>query len=169
VFERLLCSCLEHGTQLTEAGLALSIDRHSDETILLFRTDGAAFRKYLYAPTDPQIACDALYFYKSGDKDPVLVFVELKGANLTHALDQLQATIGAVKPRVEAAVPKTIQYLALVVSDGARPTTRLNRQREFTNKTQVDVRIVTTQRGKKPVDLRRILRSLKALEPFVAE
>jgi hypothetical protein len=51
VFERLLCSCLEHGTQITEARLALSIERQSDETILLFRTDNASFRKYLYAPS----------------------------------------------------------------------------------------------------------------------
>lgn len=168
VFEHLLWSCLAHESGITEERLALSIERQSNETILLFRTDNRAFRQHLYAPKDPQIACDALYFYKHGDRPSVLIFVELKGANLPHALDQLQATIGAVKPRIEAAMPNTTKYLALVISDGARPTTRRNKQRDFISTTQVQLHIQTTQRGKRPVDLRTVLRTLPALAPFVA-
>ncbi|MBK6465348.1 MAG: hypothetical protein IPF92_30740 [Myxococcales bacterium] len=156
-FERLLWGCLDHGTSISEEGLALAIDRRSGETILLFQTDSAAFRTSFYAAGSPQIACDALFFYKPGTERPVLIFVELKGANLPHALDQLKATILAVKPHVERAVPGSTRYLALVVSDGARPTTRKEKQREFEAATKVTVRVHSTARGKKAVDLRDVL------------
>src|SRR5262245_32924662 len=96
--EALLWFCLDHGTSVAEERIELSIARRRDETILLFRTDSEKFRTHFYAPDGPQKACDALFFYKYADKPPVLVFVELKGANLAHALDQLKETIGAVKP-----------------------------------------------------------------------
>src|SRR5262249_2514355 len=69
------------------------------------------------------------FFYKHADRQPLLIFVELKGQNLVHALDQLEATIGAVKPRIETVVKQSTRYLALVVSDGARPTTRARSRR----------------------------------------
>ena len=167
--EPLLWFCLEHGTSIAEEGLALSIDRRAGETILLFRTDSVTFRARFYAPGSPQIACDALFFYKHRDSPPVLVFVELKGANLGHALEQLKATICAIKPRVEGAVRASTKYLALVVSDGARPTTRLNKQRAFEAATNVDLRIQWMQRGKRAVDLRKVLQAVDDLKPFVAE
>jgi hypothetical protein len=88
---------------------------------------------------------------------------------LDRALEQLEATIGAVKPRVEAVVRASTRYLALVVSDGARPTTRVNRQRAFEARTNVDLYIHRTQRGKRAVDLRAVLRSRNALAPLVAQ
>lgn len=167
--EPLLWFCLEHATQVSEKGIGLSIERKSGETILLFRTDSKEFREHFYAPGDPQIACDRLFFYKYADNPPVLIFVELKGANLPHALEQLKQTIGVVKPRVEQAVRKSSKYLALVVSDGASPTTRASKQRDFEAKTQVDLRVQSTDRGKKAVDLRAVLRKIDALAPFVAD
>jgi hypothetical protein len=167
--EPLLWFCLDHGTSIEEQGIGLSIARRSGETILCFRTDSEAFRKHFYAPGGRQISCDALFFYKYADKPPVLIFVELKGAHLAHALDQLQATIGAVKPRIEQAVRESTKCLALVVSDGARPTTRMSKQREFQAQTQVLLHIKTTDRGKKAVDLRAVLQTVDALAPFVAE
>jgi hypothetical protein len=99
----------------------------------------------------------------------VLIFVELKGANLDHALEQLQMTIGAVKPKVEEAVRGSTRCLALVVSDVARPTTKARKQSEFETKTGVDLRVRTTARGKKAVDLREVLRKVDALASLVAE
>jgi hypothetical protein len=167
--EPLLWFCLDHGTSIEEHGIGLSIARRSSETILQFCTDSKAFRDQFYASGARQISCDALFFYKYADKPPVLIFVELKGANLTKALDQLKETIGAVKPRIEHAVPASTKYLALVVSDGAGPTTRMNKQREFWTKTQVDLRIQSTDRGKKAVDLRAVLQRIDKLAPFVAD
>ena len=167
--EPLLWFCLEHGTSIAEEGLALSMDRRGGETVLLFRTDSEAFRARFYAPGGPQVACDALFFYKRGESPPVLVFVELKGANLGKRFEQLKATIGAIKPRVEGIVRASTRYLALVVSDGARPTTRVNKQRAFEMATNVDLRIQWTQRGKKAVDLRAVLRGIDDLKPLVAE
>lgn len=65
-------------------------------------------------------------------------------------------------------MPNATKYLALVISDGARPTTRANKQREFFKNTQVQLHIKTTQRGKKPVDLRTVLRTFPTLAPHVA-
>ncbi len=167
--EPLLWFCLDHGTSVAEDRIGLSIERKGGETILLFRTDTREFRERFYDPDDPQISCDALFFYKHADNPALLIFVELKGANLVHALDQLEATIGAVKPGIERVVRGSTRYLALVVSDGARPTTRVNKQREFETKTQVDLHIQTTRRGQRAVDLRAVLRKFDALAPLVAE
>ena len=167
--EPLLWFCLDHGTSISEQRIELSIARRSGETILLFHTDSAAFREHFYLDGAPQIACDALFFYKYQDHPPVLIFVELKGANLAHALNQLKATIGPVKRRVEQVLRGATRYLALVVSDGAGPTTRKNKQREFEAQTQVDLRVKSTARGKKAVDLRAVLREVDALGPFVAD
>ena len=98
---------------------------------------------------------------------PVLIFVELKGRNLAHALDPLKRTIGAVKPGIEEAVRESTKYLALVVSEGAGPTTRASKQREFEASTSVRLRVQSTDRGKKAVDLRAVLREVPALAPFV--
>ena len=63
--EPLLWFCLDHGTSVEEQGIRLSITRRSGETILRFRTDSDAFRARFHAPGSPQLACDALFFYKS--------------------------------------------------------------------------------------------------------
>jgi hypothetical protein len=167
--EPLLWFCLDHGTAIHEDRLGLSIERRGGETILLFRTDSKEFRSRFYAADAPQIACDALFFYKNGDHPPLLIFVELKGAHLVHALEQLEATIGAVKPRIEQAIRGTARCLALVVSDGARPTTRANKQREFEARTRVDLRVCSTSRGKKAVELREVLRKVEGLSAVVGE
>lgn len=167
--EPLLWFCLDHGTAVREDGIGLSIDRKQGETILLFRTDSKEFRSRFYAASAPQVACDALFFYKNGDHPPVLVFVELKGAELTHALKQLEVTIGAVKSRIEQAIKGSTKYLALVVSDGAGPKARLDKQRDFEARTRVDLRVQSTNRGKKAVDLRAVLRRVEGLSAVVGE
>lgn len=166
--EPLLWFCLDHGTSISEERIELTITRRSGETILLFRTDSTEFRKYFYDKRASQIACDALFFYKYDDHPPVLIFVELKGANIAHALDQLSGTISAVKPRLENVIKGSTKYLALVVSDGARPTTKKSKQREFEAQTQVDLVVKSTVRGKKAVDLRAVLREHYEHAPFVA-
>jgi len=166
--EPLLWFCLDHRTSISEQGIELSITRRSGETILLFRTDSEKFRRHFYDPDGAQIACDALFFYKYEGHPPVLIFVELKGANLTHALDQLRATINPVKRSVEQVLRGRTSYLALVVSDGAGPTTRKNKQREFEDETRIDLVVKSTRRGKKAVDLRAVLQGVDALKPYVA-
>lgn len=153
-FERLLWSCLDHGTSISEEGLALSVPRQADETVLLFRTDTKAFRAAFFPGENQHISCDALFFYKYGERPPVLVFVELKGANLPHALAQLTETIKAVKP----SLPAHAELRALVVTDGAGPTTRMAHQKRFEADVRVNLHIEPTVRGKKPMDLRAVLR-----------
>lgn len=153
-FERLLWSCLDHGTSLSEEGLALSLPRQADETVLLFHTDTKAFRAAFFPDQNQHISCDALFFYKHGLRSPVLVFVELKGANLKHALDQLTATITAVKP----SLPPKAELRALVVTDGAHPTTNMAAQKKFEANVHVDLYIERAARRKKPLDLREVLR-----------
>ena len=70
----------------------------------------------------------------------------------------------AVRARVEKAVPAATRYLAVVVSDGARPTTNMKAPRELKEATGVDLRIESTVRGRKAVDLRAVLRGCDALE-----
>jgi hypothetical protein len=152
VIEPLLWYCLDHGTSVEEQGIGLSIARRSSETVLCFRTDSQEFRARFYERGGPQ-----------------LVFVELKGADLGHALDQLKQTIGAVKPGIEKAVRGSTQYLALVVSDGAVPKTRASDQRDFESMTRVRLHVQSTARGKRAVDLRAVLQSVHALAPFVAD
>jgi hypothetical protein len=166
--EPLLWFCLDHGTAIVDDRIGLSIERRTGETILLFRTDSPEFRRHFLDREGRQISCDALFFYKHAERAPVLVFVELKGAHLLHALDQLEATIGAVKPGIERSLGLAIRCLALVVSDGARPTTRVSRQRAFEDRTRVDLHVQTTRRGQKPVDLRDVLRRAPATAPYVA-
>jgi hypothetical protein len=166
--EPLLWFCLDHKTSISDDGIELSIARKSGETILLFRTDSEDFRKCFYDVGASQTACDGLFFYKYGDNPPILVFVELKGANLAHALKQLKTTILPVKERVEGVIRDGTKYLALVVSDGAGPTTRKNKQREFEDETRVHLLVKTTARRKKAVDLRAVLRQVEWLAPIVA-
>ncbi len=167
--EPLLWFCLAQGTSIEEQGLKLSIRPNGDETILVFGTDCAEFRRSFYAPEADQLASDALFFYKRADKQPVLVFVELKGRNIDHALKQLRATILAVKRGVEAALGGATTCLALVVSDGATSKTRQNKQRDFETETGVPLRVKSTTRNKAAVDLRAVLKDVKAIAPFVGD
>ncbi len=155
--DRLLWFCLAHDTRLEDERLAVSIDRRSDETILRFKSDSKEFREQFLGSTEQQLSCDGIYFYKFGKRDPVLVFVELKGANLPHALKQLGNVISVVKPELCRAIGKDARCLALVVSDGATPNTRQNAQRQFERSHRVDLRVRSMRRGKAAVDLRDVL------------
>lgn len=156
-FDRLLWFCLAHDTRLEDDRLAISIDRRSDETILRFTSDSDEFRKHLLGSRESQLSCDGIYFYKFGKHDPVLIFVELKGANFPHALKQLGNVISVVKPELCRAIGKEVRCLALVVSDGATPNTRQNAQRQFEESHKVNLRVRSTRRGKAAVDLRDVL------------
>ena len=112
------------------------------------------FRAAFFPGENQHVSCDALFFYKHGARLPVLVFVELKGANLKHALAQLTETIKAIKP----SLPVHAELRALVVTDGARPTTNMTAQRAFEKDVRVNLHIERMARGKKAVDLRAVLR-----------
>lgn len=156
-FDRLLWFCLAHDTRLEDDRLAVSIDRRSDETILRFTSDSDEFRKHFLESSPSQISCDGIYFYRFEKRAPVLVFVELKGANFQHALKQLGNVISVVKPQLCRAIGKEARCLALVVSDGATPNTRQADQRQFERSHQVDLRVRSMRRGKPAVDLRDVL------------
>jgi hypothetical protein len=167
--ERLLWFCLRHTLSLRDEGIVLSFkDRREDETILVFKTDSAAFREQFYRAGDLHSACEGIVFYKHAEGPPVLVFAELKGADVPYALQQLRCTIEAVKPGIEATVEGKTKYLALVVTDRAAPMAHQPEQRAFEGATEVELYVVPARRGKGAVDLREVLRGIARLSLFVA-
>jgi hypothetical protein len=174
--EPLLWFCMnEHVTSYEERGLSVSIARQRDETILRFRTDREAdgktmtpFRAHFLKRDGSQKASDVLYFYKYADKQPILIFGELKSRfYFNEAIEQLENTIGAVKPKIDSIVGKeSTQYLALIVLDGGGRPSRNKRQQIRVEGSGVDLCVKAMPRGKAAIDLRAVLR--KWVAPFVA-
>ncbi len=98
-FNFLLWHCLLPGkTQISEQGCSARILPKSDETVLAFRIDLEAFREE-YDLRGKKL-CDGFFFiFKAGDTRPKLIFVELKGSDVTAAAEQLIIAVTFLKQR----------------------------------------------------------------------
>lgn len=119
------------GTCLQERGRrAFAAPRSAPERVRIYRTDTPQGRDLLQLSGKDPVA-DALFWYR---EQGALVAVELKGADLSHAVTQLAHTIQAVKRRLReagcgAAGPR---LAALVVYRGGAPPRAMQaRVRDF--------------------------------------
>ncbi len=91
-----LSSCQMTGTRITESGLTVSTDKMLDEIIFFFRVDSEAGRRNL--DMVGLKVCDCLVFYmKEIEPGENLCFLELKGARLDDAAEQIINTYHKIK------------------------------------------------------------------------
>lgn len=95
--ERLMlskCKCSCRYT-VSENHRTFRIQPHNPDAIDKIKIDG-------YMIEDCTIQkCDYLYMYKVMDEPTTVVFVELKGTDINHAVDQLDTTISLIKPLMD--------------------------------------------------------------------
>lgn len=154
----LLVRCLVPGqTSLKESGLAVQLGPKGEETILLFRSDSPEFRSCFNLGSDARVS-DAIFFYRSAQRPrPLLVFVELKGNDVGHAVKQLTATVRVVEQRLHGQLRKEVDLLAVVVTSGSAPSQKDPAFKRFKADIGISLRFKSAPRGKGSVDLRELL------------
>lgn len=118
---------------------SIAIAPQAGETVLVFKTDGNDFAAHFGIPAkDPRSDAMMLYLLEAkGQPAKVrLVFIELKsGHKQTHAIEQLDRTVQAVKPKLlalfGAALIKPANMRALIVHEGRAPQEIKKKQEEF--------------------------------------
>ena len=133
-FNFLLWKCLIPGeTSLKESGRSARIKPRSGECVLAFSIDNEDFR----ARFKVRKVCDALFFYKSRQGDPILLFVELKGSDIASAAPQLGQALKAI----QNALARRARYRAVVVTRGGAPARDDPLRRQFYRKYGVELSI----------------------------
>jgi len=109
-FNSLIMTCLHSGTSYGESGCDVRIvpTRGAAETILLFVTDDqsnkrSTIRQALGMRTGDAL-CDCIYLYIQGNQQ-TLCFVELKGADVARAVEQVINTKRHLMHALERAHP----------------------------------------------------------------
>jgi hypothetical protein len=84
-------SCIQVDTHATDAGLKISVAKKKDEIVLFVKTDNDNARRNLQMPEDDDQSCDRLILYakQNNNKNELICFLELKGKDLGHAVDQI--------------------------------------------------------------------------------
>jgi hypothetical protein len=114
--------------------------------VLVFRPDGDAFRTS-FAVVDTPV-CDHLSFYKKSADHPVLLCVELKGADLERGAEQ----IGTVVRLLRRELAKfSVGFRAVVVSNRGVPRQFSETQKRFEKEHRLKLNV------SKDGDLRREL------------
>jgi len=133
-FNFLLWKCLLPGqTSIRESGKGARIKPEAGECVLAFGIDSQDFRRRF----DASKVCDALFFYKSKEQDPVLLFVELKGSDLGSAAQQLGEALQAVRGKLKLKV----HYRAVVVSRSTAPGRSNPLRRKFSKEHKLPLEI----------------------------
>ena len=86
-FNTLLLTSLMPGASVSESGVSVGVERQADETVLFFKIDNTPVRKDL-GIQEGEAGCDYVAFY-SKENRIVLCFVELKGKDVKHAVEQI--------------------------------------------------------------------------------
>jgi len=121
VFNRLLLDGLVPGSSgVNENRAKFVLKRSGDETILVFRLDSSAGRQCLGLPGHSK-AADALLAVFRKSRRPVLLFVELKGSDVKHGMQQLQSTVQTVKKVLGNQWSRFEAFAVVVRSSGASP------------------------------------------------
>jgi hypothetical protein len=119
VMNRLVWACFIQGTSFADGGPGIRIEPQAGEKILFFKTDGDECRRLLAMAINDAI-CDALVFYRLDLNRPIFLFVELKGSDVLHAVEQIESTAAAVRKWLPAGLARPIER-GLVVSSGSAP------------------------------------------------
>ncbi|MDD2287123.1 MAG: hypothetical protein PHQ11_17195 [Paludibacter sp.] len=134
-FSSLLLSALTPDSTLKENNIGITFKRNqfdtSKETILLFHSDDEKthFRNIWLRKNDRGCVnsqcCDGIIFYHSIDKKSsgTICFVELKGNDIKHAVEQILQTYKIIKTALfEAQIQiDKIRWKAVIISSAAKP------------------------------------------------
>lgn len=122
-FNTLLLNCLKSGTSFSENGVGVSIRPQSNETTLFFSIDeqsnpNSTFRKDLSINGG---LCDLIIFHVEHNIDErVFCFVELKGGDTKHAVEQVINTFDAVKAKINKdKMFNDVKWKAYVLTTGS--------------------------------------------------
>jgi hypothetical protein len=133
----LALSCLQQGTSVSEQGKRAAIAKRANEVVLLFRTDCGNVRRILGI----QRVCDATFMYMRHRGRPLLLFVELKGRNVSDAAEQISSTMQAIRNVIRDTVtpnfPQAADMRAIVVRSGNAPQGQGALQEKFFKATGV--------------------------------
>jgi hypothetical protein len=150
----LIQSCYRHGiTHAKENKKEITIARRQDEMIFLFHTDNAPLRKILKV----SMGSDFLFLYRdlSAGGPFHFIFVELKGVDVRHAIDQLREMIKAIQreviDRLDSGILRKIS--ALVVCSSCHPNKISSELKAFKRETKAKIYFKSANR----VDLRDLL------------
>jgi len=145
----LLWNCLVPGkTSVGERGKSANMDRKPDECVLAFRTDDRGFRERFGLPG--KRACDGVFFLRRDGQQPEIIFVELKGTDISTAAKQLGNSLRAVRTELDR-IRLEARYHAVVVKAGRAPGNIKGLRDGFKKQHQVDL-TVTSDR-----DVRKVL------------
>ena len=118
----------------------------SGECVLVFRLDNREFRKAFGVEDQP--ICDHLFFYKKAADEPVLLCVELKGADLA-ARSRTNRQRYRVAEKELAKV--SVRFRAVIISNRGVPRDFSHAQKRFQQEHRVELKV------SKDGDLRREL------------
>ncbi len=127
-----LAACQEAGTSVKEAGLGLkvSIKPSNKEAAFFFKTDCTFARECLQISEDDKKSCDylALYLKDKDSRKEAICFLELKGSDFDHAVEQIINThkhINAfLKQHIESDQRLFIVQGATICMHGSAPNVR---------------------------------------------
>ena len=134
-FSSLLLSALTPDSTLKENNIGVTFKRNqldtSKETLLLFQSDDEKthfrniwLRNNNHGCVNPQ-CCDGIIFYHSNDKKSsgTICFVELKGNDIQHAVEQILKTYKIIKTALADAQISTdkIRWKATIISSASKP------------------------------------------------
>jgi hypothetical protein len=144
-FDFLLWNCLLPGrTSIGESGKTASLKPLNDECVLTFHIDQQAFRDR-FCGRDAKV-CDGLFFYKQVDDAPVLLLVELKGADTDRAAEQLRDSLRVLQNELQKTGQRLkAEYRAIIVTRGSAPRNLKSFQKEFRQK--YDASLDVSRRG----------------------
>jgi hypothetical protein len=144
-FNYLLWHCLQDRTSFSEEARGVTIARQSDETILFFAPDGEAVRHQTRTYFNVSQFCDVIIFYQKTNRQ-VLLFVELKGGDIEHAVTQLRAAVGAVY-EMSPRRAQSCKLVAIIVSTSSGPQLIKKAQAEFATRWKATLVQRTQQKG----------------------
>ncbi len=124
-FNVLVVHCLK-GHSFTEDGKTVRMSAEGHEQLAFFHLDNDAFRVKFGLVGKP--VCDILVYYREGTDNPSLIFVELKGSDFKHALDQVLCTSETLCPLIRKHC--TLQpTIGLIVASGSSPPSQKELQK----------------------------------------
>jgi hypothetical protein len=159
LFESLLWHGFRSSAKLEDDHLEAVVQSLSNTVTLAFAIDNANVRRALSLPSET--CCDGLFLSvrRVGEKEPEvsLLFLEMKGKHIDHAIDQLESAIRAVQRILRSEEGMTVssrtRFVAAVVSDRAAPQLVKPDARRRLQKLGVAIELRSGERRGKSADL----------------
>ena len=118
-----LAPCQVHGTSFRDSGVRVSVRPEADEEISFYSIDtnscpDCQLRRIL--GLEESLICDLIVRYKVGDR-LILCLIELKGGNISHALDQIHSTYRAIIAAFNGELRREIIWRAYIKQHTSSP------------------------------------------------